>query len=268
MNTNTYSHDRLPSPGASFRCCGLRALLLIGFTCGAALSAIPLAENSPFIPPNTPATSPTTPTAPSPEAQNLAFRGVYSLAGVRYFNIFDKRQNKGVWVMEGDPSAQYEVTGFDELSMNLKIKLGGRDQELALDKPAWVSMPIQGTPPPTVSTLPAQSAVGSGTPPSRPPPPPRRRIVRPSAAPGATSAANVPAPGNVPQLPEELRNFTPPPPPTTIPELPDELRNRLPSIQRQNTNTITNQNNRNLNVPTGGPPGGIPGAPPASTPNH
>lgn len=263
MNSKAYSHDRLPLLGASLRSCGSGALLFFGFACGSVLLALPLAENSPFIPPNTPAPAPVAPSGPSPEVQNLAFRGVYSLAGVRYFNIFDKRQNKGVWVKEGDPSAQYEVTGFDESSMNVKLKLGGREQDLALDKPAWVSMPVQFTPP-TVSTLPGQINPGAGggnTPPPRPPPPPRRRIVRPNVQ-GAPGSPQANAPANVPQLPEELRNFTPPPPPTNIPPFPAELQNSVPQFQQQQQNSISNQNPR---LPSGAPPNFTPGAPPNVT---
>lgn len=245
MNSKAYSHDRLPLLGASLRSCGLGALLFLGLAYGSVLLALPLAENSPFIPPNTPAPAPVAPAGPSPEVQNLAFRGVYSLAGVRYFNIFDKRQNKGVWVKEGDPSAQYEVTGFDESSMNVKLKLGGREQDLALDKPAWVSMPVQFTPP-NVSTLPGQITPGAGgnTPPPRPPPPPRRRIVRPNVQ-GAPGSPQANSPANIPQLPEELRNFTPPPPPTNIPPFPAELQNSVPQIQQLQSQQQNNPNFRN-----------------------
>lgn len=218
-------NDQLHKPDGILHCGTYLIRTRMGLLClmgvllaGQSVWASSLAENSPFIPPNTPPPSPNTPSAPPPEAQNLAFRGVYSLNGVSYFNIFDKRQNKGAWVKEGDPTAQYEVTGFDEANMNVKLKLGGTDAELALDKPTWVSMPVQMAQP--VATQPGQPGVQAGgssaSAPPRPPPPPRRRIVRPTTSQNAQ--ANVPT--NIPKLPEELRNFVPPPPPSFTPPSP------------------------------------------------
>ncbi|MDX2110870.1 MAG: hypothetical protein SFY80_11570 [Verrucomicrobiota bacterium] len=200
------------------------------------LEAGTLSESSPFIPPQ--AAAPVGPTPPvNPQAQNLAFRGVYAIGEKRFYNIFNKQLNKGVWVADGDASAEYKVVSFTESSNTVRLKVDGTEQDYPLDRPAWISVPVQGAPPPFVAGMPQQPGQPGGPGGPNRPPPPRRRVISPNTpppAPPGTQAynawANMPAnqrpptpppsspppmgppSGGVPQLPANLvpPNFTPP----------------------------------------------------------
>lgn len=206
----------------------------------------PLTKNSPFLPPEAPPNPNAANAAANPNTQNLVFRGVYALGDKLFFNIYNKQENKGTWVGLNDAAATYQILRYDRETNALRMKTGATEIDLTLDRPNWVSVPVQVA----AATQPAAPAVApgrpGGPPANRPSPaaPVRRRVVAPprpppQAAPGTVSSQrqqwenmppsmrpSTPPPSTVPptphpdwkpELPEALRNFTPPPPPTNLP---------------------------------------------------
>ena len=134
-------------------------------------------RKSPFLPPDfQPPGGAGAEAVPPAQAGQFEFRGVYQMDGVYYFNLYDKRQQKGSWVSKeksgGDVprileyDIEQDILVVDDGGMRMSlgmIETSDRQLPLATSRPATVSRPGQP------ATAPAQA------------PPTRRRVIRPAS---------------------------------------------------------------------------------------
>lgn len=132
------------------------SLALVGLSISAVLSAQPatilqetLVERSPFIPDTFRATSENDPQTVAQEPVNegnYEFKGVYSLNGTYYFNLFNKQSQKGQWVTEEEMHEGLRVMSFDENSNRIQVSIGGRTETYELAQVSDSPMPIVTAP--------------------------------------------------------------------------------------------------------------------------
>lgn len=108
---------------------------------GQDLRAADLVGNSPFLPPD--AGQQQAQQGPAVSESDLEFRGMYSLGERYYFNVFNKRENKGKWLTLNDEIEGLSVTSFDLQQDRISIRLNGRDETLAMAKPSAGSLPVE-----------------------------------------------------------------------------------------------------------------------------
>ena len=125
---------------------GVRLLSLSLFFATASLAAN-LVENSPFIPDGFDTSKANQAVqkknAPGVATRDLEFRGVYSLNGTYYFNIYNKKDQKGSWLSLEEGNDAYSVLEFAEESNSLSISIDGEVEELALKTPSDKPIPVQ-----------------------------------------------------------------------------------------------------------------------------
>lgn len=108
---------------------------------GQDLRAADLVGNSPFLPPD--AGGQQAQQGPAVSESDLEFRGMYSLGDRYYFNLYNKRENKGKWLTLDDEVEGLAVTSFDLQEDRISIRINGRNETLAMAKPSTGSLPVE-----------------------------------------------------------------------------------------------------------------------------
>lgn len=205
-----------------------------------------LISNSPFLPPGWGKKAPEPVKEPEvvaqgPLSRELEFRGIFEMNGETKFSIFDKTEQKSQWVPLNGATSRYSIIGFDKPSKSIKIKSGGRVEEIPLLKPNDKPMQVVGSTTGTINSPRTTGQINRGrntpnTTSSRVNPNPRvnrsgesiprRRIIRRSTANSTTSTGtttNTNTQANTNRLPANIPpppNFTPGPPPGYTPPAP------------------------------------------------
>ena len=87
------------------------------------VKATSLLERSPFLPPSFEARSTTSPAAGDTSAEDsLEVRGVYTLGGILYANIHDKRDRQSRWLRLNRPRDGFTLLGFDPRSNRCTVE--------------------------------------------------------------------------------------------------------------------------------------------------
>jgi hypothetical protein len=87
------------------------------------LNATSLLERSPFLPPSFEARTPPSPAAGETSAEgSLELRGVYTLGGIVYANIHDKRDKASRWLRLNRPRDGITLLGFDPRSNRCTVE--------------------------------------------------------------------------------------------------------------------------------------------------
>jgi len=111
-----------------------------------------LESKSPFLPPDH---NKKTVVAPKPVQQNgpisreIEFRGVVELNGNYQFSLFNKTDQKGYWIKQGDSKEGISVSSFDLSSMSVTISQNGRSERLTLMESTDSPLPVAVSAPPT-----------------------------------------------------------------------------------------------------------------------
>ena len=164
---------------------GAAAVLLSGTLCAQARRD--LTKDSPFLPPGyrqhleQKKKKPPPPPKPPPRLkQNLEWRGYVRIGGVWRFSIFDKRTNKGQWIVlkDRDRDDGIFITDFDYERERIEIEQDGHKEFIFISGPTGNPVPI--------SHLKAAARKPAATPAAKPrtasapkPPVVRQRIVTP-----------------------------------------------------------------------------------------
>ena len=145
-------------------------------------------RNSPFLPPGfqPPGGSQVSTEIPVSSSQ-FEFHGVYQLGGQYYFNLYNKRENRGNWMSRNE-----EINGFPRIVRYnpdedlLTVEVAGEQVALQMIETTDKPMPLAAGAAPQRVTPPAAS---QGAP---RPTPPRRRVIRPTSRTDSTSTARRP----------------------------------------------------------------------------
>lgn len=130
---------------------------LFTLTSSLSLSSQTLESRSPFLPHDH--KKKTEPVAPKPVAVNgaiarqIEFRGVVQMNGVYKFSLFNKSDQKGYWIPEGESRDNIKVTKFDADSMAITVSQNGRTERLTLMESTDTPMAVAtSAPPPTAKS--------------------------------------------------------------------------------------------------------------------
>ena len=152
----------------------IQYLITIGF-CVFMYSTLPatpskLESHSPFLPPGysslKPALPPKVQKPNNPLAKELEFRGVVQLNGTYQFSLFKKSENRGYWISENGSKNGISVSKFDPESMNIKVTMNGRSEQLTLMTASESPLPVIAASPPVPNH--ATPAISRPTPPNIP----------------------------------------------------------------------------------------------------
>lgn len=153
MHTTTTAN--YPS-AKSARALGRQLLLcaLFTLTSSLSLSSQTLESRSPFLPHDH---KKPTPVAPKPVAVNgaiarqIEFRGVVQMNGVYKFSLFNKSDQKGYWIPEGESRDNIKVTKFDADSMSVTVSQNGRTEKITLMESTDTPMAVATSAPPATA---------------------------------------------------------------------------------------------------------------------
>ncbi|QYM79228.1 hypothetical protein K0B96_01020 [Horticoccus luteus] len=124
-------------------------LLVLGASIAGAQPDPGLAENSPFLPPNSAA-------APTAEATPLELRGILTMGSKSSFNLYDPATKTSEWVGLNEQGQKFTVTNFDAGNDRVTVNYQGRVLTLTLQQPKIVAAPVvQGPPSQTPTPMPA-----------------------------------------------------------------------------------------------------------------
>lgn len=126
-----------------------RSLMLLLATAGALSAQVNLQSKSPFLPPNHGVVA-AKPLAPAPSgtiARQLEFRGVIQIGDEFHFSIFNKKENLGYWLKEGENANGVVVNDFDTGNLSLTVSKDGRSERLAMASANERPLPIKNTGP-------------------------------------------------------------------------------------------------------------------------
>ena len=122
---------------------------------------------------------------PAAQSTTYEFRGVYQLEDVYYFNIYDPKEMKGVWLTSADPDqGSIEIIDFDSEGDELIVRIDGETQNLALVKTSDTPMPVARATGPRQQIRPT-SGPAQG-------PADRRRVIRPLERQTSTDSPEAP----------------------------------------------------------------------------
>lgn len=147
----------------SARTLGRQLLLCVLFTLTSSLSlsSQTLVSRSPFLPHDH--KKKTAPVVPKPVATNgaiarqIEFRGIVQMNGVYKFSLFNKSDQKGYWIPEGESRDNIKITKFDADSKTVTVSQNGRTEKLTLMESTDVPMAV------AVSAPPAKAKTGNST---------------------------------------------------------------------------------------------------------
>lgn len=148
-----------------------------------------IVTNSPFLPPgfSPPGGAGAASDLPAAPGQ-YEFRGVYKLGGIYYFNLFNKRENKGSWVNENSTADDLpRIIRYDLEEDLLVVDVAGEQSSLSLIETSNRPMALVSSRPATPQTKPATPATTS--PRATTNTPTRRRVIRPVTRTQAADAA-------------------------------------------------------------------------------
>ncbi len=257
-----------------------------------------LIERSPFIPDTF--RNPDDNTKPVEEPineGNFEFKGVYSLNGVYYFNLYNKAEQKGYWTTKDEPLQGVQIDSFDERDNRIRVNIGGRSEVYELVKTTDRPMPILTAPRNTPQAAPTNVSAQADQTNAQRRMEALRALARRRAAANRSRIENTnPAAQQQQRVTVELGDGREIQLPPGVPAPPQQV---LQNIQRRNssrnpgggnntqnpgsapstpntsvpnnTNTSGNQNSGGTNTNSGnqnsgGPPTFVPGAPPNFTP--
>ncbi|MGJ8650091.1 MAG: hypothetical protein ACSHX4_07020 [Opitutaceae bacterium] len=137
----------------SDRIFGRQLLLCVLFTLTSSLSLTSqtLESRSPFLPHDH-----KKPTRVEPKpvvvngaiARQIEFRGIVQMNGVYKFSLFNKSDQKGYWIPEGESRDNIKITKFDADSKTVTVSQNGRTEKLSLMESTDVPMAVAVSAPP------------------------------------------------------------------------------------------------------------------------
>lgn len=155
----------------------LLAAAAFSIECGADGPSI--IDKSPFLPPNfqPPGSGGSAAAAQAATSGEYEFRGVYMLQGQYHFNLYNKREQKGTWVSEGEIKEDApRIVRYSREDDEVVIDLGGRQLTLGMVSTSDKVLPVQTARAPTTVRTPSSSVTTSRTSQA----PVRRRVIRPT----------------------------------------------------------------------------------------
>ncbi|MBN1403404.1 MAG: hypothetical protein JW942_02910 [Opitutales bacterium] len=222
---------------------GISALLFCTAPALQADSVSDLLSNSPFVPQGW---TPGGGKAGSTANGQYVFRGVYTLDGATFVNIYEGE--KGRWICVGESKDGISVSRYDEAAKKVTFTAAGREQTLEMPKPSTGSSPLGlavNSDPRLNRKLPVVTTNTTSRRNLRPLPPPpgwanirnNRNAQRSLTNSGGSSGNTVTDPSDpsdpsdpgteAPSDDTDTPSDAPPPPPSFIPSIPPELLEKI-----------------------------------------
>ena len=145
-------------------------------------------RRSPFLPPGfqPPGGSQVSSEIPVSSGQ-FEFHGVFQIGGVYHFNLYNKRDNKGTWVIRNETvEGLPRIIRYEPEEDLLTVEVAGEPVALQLIQTSDQPVPLAaGAAPQQVTTSAGTTAAPRQT-------PPRRRVIRPTSRTTSTSSVRRP----------------------------------------------------------------------------
>ncbi|MDP4645048.1 MAG: hypothetical protein NWS71_11465 [Opitutales bacterium] len=144
-------------PSAKSARYGSQLLLCVLFTLTSSLSlsSQTLESRSPFLPHDhkkpTRVEPPKAVAANGAIARQIEFRGIVQMNGVYKFSLFNKSDQKGYWIPEGESRDNIKITKFDVDSKTVTVSQNGRTEKLTLMESTDVPMAVATSAPPATA---------------------------------------------------------------------------------------------------------------------